>query len=836
MVKEKSSADLQWVNAQIEAYRQVYPRYAQTAQMLQAVLAKASKGLAPLAIIQTRPKSIASFAEKTQRKKGKYRDPLRNMTDLCGGRVITQTQAEVQAVCAFIEKHFEVDRSNSLDVSQRLKPTEFGYRSVHYIVQFKRGVFPTREVPLDIPEELYPSAEYPMKAEIQVRTVLEHAWAGFVHDRVYKGAFALPDKWQRELAVLAGMLEETDQTFSRIQAALQAYSANYGAYLSEAQLRDEIAILETVLTCDPENAELAHRIGKMAMTLGDWDRAIDILTEYAGSNYQPILRDLGVALCKVHASDPSGDAYRQGQAYLRAACAEPHRDPDAWASLAGTWKAIDREETRRCYRKAFELEPSDPYAVSNYLTYEIAYRQDLTAVALMVPAIEAAIERSRNQIEVGMNLPWAYYNLGIFLLLLERPYESLVAYAKALQLSGDTWMLETSFRLLDQLSGLKDSLPGYEWVHRLFQLGRVVKYHQADTLEELKVFTRAEEKPLSLPVVIMAGDCSAESERNLAAYRSLILDAFQGYEGTILSGGTTAGVSGLAGEIQACRPGHIRSIGYLPGTLPGSAVVDERYAEIRRTEATDFSALDVLQYWTDMLASGIEPGQVTLLGVGGGVISGFEYRLALLLGAKVGVIAQSGEAVARLAQDGDWNRCAGLLFLPADALVLRAFVGSGKPELGATERLAVARAVHAAYRDEQSQRLVANDPSLADWERLSNGLRDSNLQQADHVLEKLQQVGCEVFKLEGQEVPAFAFTEEEMETMAAMEHGRWVVERLQGGWSWGEVRDVVHKISPYIVPWTVLSEEIKELDRLAVRRIPKHLAEVGIGIRRSRVR
>lgn len=28
-----------------------------------------------------------------------------------------------------------------------------------------------------------------MKAEIQVWAVLEHAWAGFVHDRVYKRAF-----------------------------------------------------------------------------------------------------------------------------------------------------------------------------------------------------------------------------------------------------------------------------------------------------------------------------------------------------------------------------------------------------------------------------------------------------------------------------------------------------------------------------------------------------------------------------------------------------------------------------------------------------------------------
>jgi ppGpp synthetase/RelA/SpoT-type nucleotidyltranferase len=155
-----------------------------------------------------------------------------------------------------------------VDVSERLKPSEFGYRSIHYIVQFKRGVFPTKEIPVEIPEELYPDASTPMKAEIQVRTVTEHAWAGFVHDRVYKSAFTIPPKWERELAVLAGMLEQTDQSFTRIQAGLRTYKASYGAYLNEEQLKDEISILESVLTCDPENPDLTYRIGKLAMELG----------------------------------------------------------------------------------------------------------------------------------------------------------------------------------------------------------------------------------------------------------------------------------------------------------------------------------------------------------------------------------------------------------------------------------------------------------------------------------------------------------------------------------------------------------------------------------------
>jgi ppGpp synthetase/RelA/SpoT-type nucleotidyltranferase len=827
--------DQEWICEQIDQYRRIQPAYQKYAQVIQQVLEKAAKMGGIAVLIQTRSKAVASFAEKSQRKKTKYRDPLLRMTDLCGARVITQTLEEVKAICEFIEKHFDVDRENSIDVGQRLKPSEFGYRSVHYVIQFRRDVFPTKDIPVEIPEELYPQSEHPMKCEIQVRTVLEHAWAGFAHDRAYKSAFAIPDRWKRELAVIAGGLEDADRSFSQIQAGLRTYAASYGAYMTEEQMRTEREILETVLTCDPDNAELAYRIGKLAMALGDWEKAIELFSKYAESGYQPILRDLGVSLCKVHAKESKGVQYKLGQKYLQAACTAPHRDSDAWASLAGTWKSIDPEETRKCYRMAFEIDPSDPYGVSNYLVYEIAYRKDLTAVSLMVPAINAAIERSRNQIEVGMNLPWAYYNLGIFHLLLGHPYESLSAYAKAIQTTTDVWMMETSFLLLDQLVGVKESLNGYEWVRRLFLIGQVVKYKNANALEELKSLASVNTKPLSHPVVIVAGSCAAGREKDLDAYRQLVFHAFHDYKGTIISGGTTAGISGLIGEVQEAYPGKIHTLGYLPRMIQNNVDIDRRYAEIRSTDGKDFSALEVLQYWTDIIISGINLEQVKLLGLGGGLISGFEYRLALLLGASVGVLSESGDGVTRLLLDSDWNRSGTLLVLPLDAMTLRVFIGLGKPELEPDMRASIAQAIHAAYREEQSSHLMAADPSLAEWDQLLTYLQESNYQQADQILEKLQQIGCFIQKSETQNEASFVFTESEVETMAEMEHGRWVVERIRDGWRWGEERDVLKKVSPYIVPWLKLSDEVKEWDRQTVRKIPRYLAAVWIGIRRNKV-
>ena len=77
------------------------------------------------------------------------------------------------------------------------------------------------------------------------------------------------------------------------------------------------------------------------------------------------------------------------------------------------------------------------------------------------------------------------------------------------------------------------------------------------------------------------------------------------------------------------------------------------------------------------------------------------------------------------------------------------------------------------------------------------------------------------------------FSESETETLAKMEHARWNVERLLDGWKWGKTKDVAKKISPHLVPWNELPQDLKEWDRETVRKIPEFLAAVGIDIRRK---
>jgi hypothetical protein len=67
----------------------------------------------------------------------------------------------------------------------------------------------------------------------------------------------------------------------------------------------------------------------------------------------------------------------------------------------------------------------------------------------------------------------------------------------------------------------------------------------------------------------------------------------------------------------------------------------------------------------------------------------------------------------------------------------------------------------------------------------------------------------------------FEFSSEEIELLAEMEHERWVTERRLSGWSYGEIKDVDNKISPYLVPWKDLTEDVKEWDRQTIYGIPE---------------
>jgi len=142
----------------------------------------------------------------------------------------------------------------------------------------------------------------------------------------------------------------------------------------------------------------------------------------------------------------------------------------------------------------------------------------------------------------------------------------------------------------------------------------------------------------------------------------------------------------------------------------------------------------------------------------------------------------------------------------------------------------LARGVHESYRDRRRAALGEDDPSLADWEDLPETLRTSNRDQAAHFVQKLDAVHCATVRYSGKEAPPFVFTPTEVEVLARMEHERWCAERARQGWTQGPRRDPERRTTPYLVDWDELAENVRDLDRDAVREMPAQLARGGLAV------
>lgn len=137
----------------------------------------------------------------------------------------------------------------------------------------------------------------------------------------------------------------------------------------------------------------------------------------------------------------------------------------------------------------------------------------------------------------------------------------------------------------------------------------------------------------------------------------------------------------------------------------------------------------------------------------------------------------------------------------------------------------IAQAIHERWRREQ---IEAGKPAPS-WEELDDSRKESSRDQARDIPVKLRTIGCDVAPLEGPDAKDFAFTDAELEKLAAAEHVRWVRERTADGWTAGE-KDVAHKTTPYLVPFEKLPADIADYDRILAGEIPRVLASVGLQV------
>jgi len=183
--------DIEEVKKEFDKNKQYYE------EVLEIITNKISKKVKnQIHSIKFRIKDFESFYNKICRKN--YLDPFKECTDIAGIRVITLYKSQAERIAEIIKKEFKLIE----EVKKEIKENEFAYKSIHLIVSLKQNQITNKELK-QIP------------CEIQIRTILEEAWAEIEHHMNYKH-IGVDKKTLRKINALSALLEIADNQFEQI--------------------------------------------------------------------------------------------------------------------------------------------------------------------------------------------------------------------------------------------------------------------------------------------------------------------------------------------------------------------------------------------------------------------------------------------------------------------------------------------------------------------------------------------------------------------------------------------------------------------------------------------
>lgn len=160
---------------------------------------------------ECRVKEIESYVSKVLYRKS-YANPIKDTTDKVGTRIVLLNLEDVFKVSNFIEKECDawicIEKAQDIDKIREQNPNVFTYQSNHLIVKPKPGKYTEEQCDL-------------LTCEIQVRTLLQHAYAETSHDTVYKKGHSNSPDVLRSLATTMAFLETADDKIKKIYEETQ---------------------------------------------------------------------------------------------------------------------------------------------------------------------------------------------------------------------------------------------------------------------------------------------------------------------------------------------------------------------------------------------------------------------------------------------------------------------------------------------------------------------------------------------------------------------------------------------------------------------------------------
>lgn len=173
---------------------------------------------------KARVKSVDSLVAKAFFRGKQYTDPYNDITDKVGTRFVVLISEHIQVLKSIIEKceYWSYSLDRDFEKEKESKPTLFEYQSIHYVVRSREvNAYNGINIPRGTP------------CEIQIRTLLQHAYAELTHDTIYKPINSVPRDIHRVVAKSMALIETTDGLFSEANRMIEMEARENQLFISQ---------------------------------------------------------------------------------------------------------------------------------------------------------------------------------------------------------------------------------------------------------------------------------------------------------------------------------------------------------------------------------------------------------------------------------------------------------------------------------------------------------------------------------------------------------------------------------------------------------------------------
>lgn len=214
-----------------------------------------------------RTKEERSLLDKAFYRNKAYTDPYNNIEDKVGARFVVLLSEDIRKICNIIENSdvWIFDSCKNYNSEREKHPLLFTYQSMHYILRPSHTV---KHNNIKIPQQT--------PCEVQVRTILQHAYAELSHDSIYKSKKIVRPSVHRTVAKSMALIETTDGFFSDVVNELN--KGPLQEYCTDEKLD---TIYKDIVGIPPHNQKSSIAI---------WDAFEDLIEEDLASKIESFIR------------------------------------------------------------------------------------------------------------------------------------------------------------------------------------------------------------------------------------------------------------------------------------------------------------------------------------------------------------------------------------------------------------------------------------------------------------------------------------------------------------------------------------------------------------------